>query len=55
MPLTEADNSKAHSPGARIVGGIGVFFYLLTSLPALALCCAMAVWDWATGNTDETY
>ena len=48
-----ADNSKDHSPGTRIVEAVGGLFYLLTSLPTLALFCVMAVWDEITGSDDN--
>ena len=53
MPLNAADHSQDRSPGSRIVAGIGALFYLLTSLPTLALFCVMAVWDKITGNDDN--
>lgn len=49
-----ADNLKS-SPGTKVIEAAAVLFYLLTSLPTLALFCALAAWDWATGNTDESH
>jgi len=53
MPLTVADNSHP-SPGTRIVHGIGAFFYLITSLPLLALFAIEAGWAKLTGADDES-
>jgi len=54
MPLTEVDYSQNRSPGSRIVAGIGVLFWFITSLPLLAVFAVEAAWAKWTGKDDDS-
>ena len=53
MPQHAEDHSH-RSPGSRIVAGIGVLFYLITSLVLLAVFAVETGWAKFTGQDDES-